>query len=202
MRFSVPAYLGEALKPGLAAAAMAAAVLYLEHCFVGDRSLLPLVTEVTLGMAVYGAVLLAFARARVRQPSICLAAQGLGGPKQSARLHWIAWTTRSGRVSDAHSRASHRIAIGRVSVPNPRLPSAKSAGCRCALVPNAALPAEPVICNITFWTAFEDHPPSDANIRDAAGLFGGRSITGWTMSTQVSTVLTRWFLLVPPVTFP
>jgi Polysaccharide biosynthesis C-terminal domain len=68
VQFSVPAYLGEALKPGLAAAAMAASVLCVRHYyFVGDRSLLPLVTEVALGMAVYGAVLLAFARMRVRQ---------------------------------------------------------------------------------------------------------------------------------------
>jgi hypothetical protein len=67
VQFSVPAYLGEALKPGLAAAAMAAAVVYLERYYGGDRSLLPLATEVVLGMAVYGAVLLTFARMRVRQ---------------------------------------------------------------------------------------------------------------------------------------
>ena len=67
VQFSVPTYLGEALKPGLAAAAMAAAVVCLERYYGGDRSLLPLVTEVALGIAVYGAVLLAFARMRVRQ---------------------------------------------------------------------------------------------------------------------------------------
>jgi O-antigen/teichoic acid export membrane protein len=67
VQFSMPAYLGEALKPGLAAVAMAAAVVCLERYYGGDRSLLPLVTEVTLGMVVYGAVLLAFARTRIRQ---------------------------------------------------------------------------------------------------------------------------------------
>jgi O-antigen/teichoic acid export membrane protein len=67
VQFSVSEYLGGALKPGLAAAAMAASVGYVEHYFVGHRSLLPLVTEVALGIAVYGAVLLAFARPRVRQ---------------------------------------------------------------------------------------------------------------------------------------
>ena len=67
VQFSVPSYLGEALKPGLATAAMAAAVVYLERYYGGDRSLLPFTTEVVLGMAVYGAVLLAFARMRVRQ---------------------------------------------------------------------------------------------------------------------------------------
>ena len=46
---------------------MAAAVVYLERYYGGDRSLLPFTTEVVLGMAVYGAVLLAFARMRVRQ---------------------------------------------------------------------------------------------------------------------------------------
>ena len=67
VHFSVPAYLGEALKPGLAAAAMAASVGCLERYYGGDHSLLPLVTEVALGMAVYGAALLIFARVRVRQ---------------------------------------------------------------------------------------------------------------------------------------
>jgi hypothetical protein len=67
VHFSIPPYLGEALKPGLAAAAMAASVGCLERYNGGDHSLLPLVTEVALGMAVYGAALLIFARVRVRQ---------------------------------------------------------------------------------------------------------------------------------------
>jgi hypothetical protein len=46
---------------------MAASVGCLERYNGGDHSLLPLVTEVALGMAVYGAALLIFARVRVRQ---------------------------------------------------------------------------------------------------------------------------------------
>jgi O-antigen/teichoic acid export membrane protein len=67
VQFSVPTYLGEVLKPGLAAAAMAVSVLYVEHYFAGNHSILPLVAEVALGIVVYGAVLLAFARTRVRR---------------------------------------------------------------------------------------------------------------------------------------
>jgi O-antigen/teichoic acid export membrane protein len=67
VQFSVPAYLGEALKPGLATAAMAASVVCLERYYGDDHSLLSLVMEVMLGIAVYGAVILAFARMRVRQ---------------------------------------------------------------------------------------------------------------------------------------
>jgi hypothetical protein len=46
---------------------MAVSVLYVEHYFAGNHSILPLVAEVALGMVVYGAVLLAFARTRVRR---------------------------------------------------------------------------------------------------------------------------------------
>ena len=59
--------ISKTIVAGVSALAMAAAVVYLERYYGGDRSLLPLVTEVTLGIAVYGAVLLAFARMRVRQ---------------------------------------------------------------------------------------------------------------------------------------
>ena len=65
VRFSLPAYLGEALVPGLAAAAMAMAVLLLENALADARPAHQLVAGVLLGSAVYGAVLLLLARTRL-----------------------------------------------------------------------------------------------------------------------------------------
>jgi len=62
--FSVPAYLSDFLKPTLAAAAMAVAVIHLES-FANIDPVLLLVLKVLLGIAVYGVVLLIFARSRI-----------------------------------------------------------------------------------------------------------------------------------------
>lgn len=67
LQFSVPGYLGEALKPAIAAAVMAASVVCLDRYYEGDHSLLSVVMMVMLGMAVYGAVVLVFARTRIHQ---------------------------------------------------------------------------------------------------------------------------------------
>ncbi len=67
VRFSIPGYLGEALLPALASAAMAAAVLALESALAGAGAGLRLAAGILLGTVVYGALLLAFGRARLRE---------------------------------------------------------------------------------------------------------------------------------------
>jgi PST family polysaccharide transporter len=67
VRFSVPAYLGEALVPAVAAAAMAAAVLGLESVMADQRAAFQLAAGIGVGVLVYGAVLLLFARSRIRE---------------------------------------------------------------------------------------------------------------------------------------
>ncbi|HZT20653.1 MAG TPA: lipopolysaccharide biosynthesis protein, partial [Dongiaceae bacterium] len=67
VRFSIPGYLREALLPALASAAMAAAVLALESALAGTGAGLRLAAGILLGTAVYGALLLAFGRARLRE---------------------------------------------------------------------------------------------------------------------------------------
>jgi PST family polysaccharide transporter len=67
VQFSVPAYLTMALKPALAAIAMAAIVIYAERLSTTLDAALLLAIQVTLGIAVYGAVLVSFARPRIRQ---------------------------------------------------------------------------------------------------------------------------------------
>jgi O-antigen/teichoic acid export membrane protein len=67
VRFSVPAYLAEALVPALGAAAMAAAVLGIDHALASQRAVLQLLAGVVVGVLIYGAVLLLFARGRVRE---------------------------------------------------------------------------------------------------------------------------------------
>jgi PST family polysaccharide transporter len=62
--FSVPTYLCELFKPALAAAAMAAAVVHLDS-FVNIAPVFLLVLKVLLGIAVYGVILLIFARSRI-----------------------------------------------------------------------------------------------------------------------------------------
>jgi O-antigen/teichoic acid export membrane protein len=62
--FSVPAYLSDFLKPVLATAAMAAAVVHLDS-FANINPTLLLVLKMLLGMTVYGVVLLIFARSRI-----------------------------------------------------------------------------------------------------------------------------------------
>jgi len=63
--FSVPAYLGEAVVPVLAAAAMAAAVLGFEARLEGTGHALRLGAGVALGIFIYGGVLLLLARGRL-----------------------------------------------------------------------------------------------------------------------------------------
>lgn len=67
VRFSIPGYLREALLPALASAAMAAAVLALESALAGTGAGLRLAAGILLGTVVYGALLLAFGRARLRE---------------------------------------------------------------------------------------------------------------------------------------
>jgi len=67
VRFSVPAYLAEALVPALGAAAMAAAVLGIDHALASQRAVLQLVAGVAVGALIYGAVLLLLARGRIRE---------------------------------------------------------------------------------------------------------------------------------------
>ncbi|HKF61296.1 MAG TPA: lipopolysaccharide biosynthesis protein [Dongiaceae bacterium] len=67
VRFSVPSYLAEALVPALAATAMAAAVLGIDHALAGQRAALQVVAEIVAGALVYGALLLLFARGRIRE---------------------------------------------------------------------------------------------------------------------------------------
>lgn len=67
VRFSIPGYLREALLPALASAAMAAAVLALESALAGAGAGLRLAAGILLGTVVYGALLLAFGRARLRE---------------------------------------------------------------------------------------------------------------------------------------
>ena len=67
VRFPVAAYLGEALVPGLGAAAMAAAVMGVESLLTGERPALQLAAGVAIGTLVYVAVLLLFARGRLRE---------------------------------------------------------------------------------------------------------------------------------------
>jgi len=67
VRFSVPAYLVEALVPALGAAAMAAAVLGIDYALAGQRAALQLVAEVVAGVLIYGTFLLLFARGRIRE---------------------------------------------------------------------------------------------------------------------------------------
>jgi PST family polysaccharide transporter len=62
--FSVPTYLCEFFKPILAAAAMAAAVVHLDS-YVNITPAFLLVLKVLLGIAVYGVILLIFARSRI-----------------------------------------------------------------------------------------------------------------------------------------
>jgi O-antigen/teichoic acid export membrane protein len=65
--FPLGSYLGEALVPSLGAAAMAAAVLGFETLLTGESPALQLGTGVVLGTVVYVAVLLLFARGRLRE---------------------------------------------------------------------------------------------------------------------------------------
>jgi O-antigen/teichoic acid export membrane protein len=67
VRFSMRAYLNAAWYPGLASAVMAAAVMHIEHRIKNPCSVCLLTVEVTLGIAVYGALLLTLAWPRVRQ---------------------------------------------------------------------------------------------------------------------------------------
>ena len=67
VRFSVPAYLAEALVPALAATAMAAAVLGIDYTLASQRAVLQLVAGIVTGALIYGVILLVFARGRIRE---------------------------------------------------------------------------------------------------------------------------------------
>ena len=65
--FSLIAYLGEGLLPLAGAAAMAAGVLLLGRAMGNLPPIVQLAAYVALGMAIYGAILLIFARHRLRE---------------------------------------------------------------------------------------------------------------------------------------
>jgi PST family polysaccharide transporter len=65
--FSLAAYLGEGLVPLAAAVVMAAAVLLLDWEMTGIRPILRLIAQVGLGAAIYGAIVLIFARHRLTE---------------------------------------------------------------------------------------------------------------------------------------
>ncbi len=65
--FSLATYLGEGLVPLAAAVVMAAAVLLLDWEMTGIRPILRLIAQVGLGAAIYGAIVLIFARHRLTE---------------------------------------------------------------------------------------------------------------------------------------
>jgi O-antigen/teichoic acid export membrane protein len=67
VRFSLAEFLSPIVVPGLAAAAMAAAVLLVERALAGVSPVLALAAGVAAGMVVYGAVVLLLARRRLRE---------------------------------------------------------------------------------------------------------------------------------------
>ncbi|MEA2779145.1 MAG: teichuronic acid exporter, partial [Rhodospirillaceae bacterium] len=64
-RFSLAAYLREALLPLLAAAAMAVGVVLLQERMAGDPAAIRLAAGIAVGAVIYGAIILLFARRRL-----------------------------------------------------------------------------------------------------------------------------------------
>jgi hypothetical protein len=65
--FSLRAYLGEGLVPLAASIAMAAVVVLLGQAMAGQRPVFQLLAQVALGLAIYGAIILVFARRRLTE---------------------------------------------------------------------------------------------------------------------------------------
>jgi PST family polysaccharide transporter len=65
--FSLRAYLGEGLVPLAASIAMAAVVVLLGQAMAGQRPVFQLLAQVALGLAIYGAIILVFARHRLTE---------------------------------------------------------------------------------------------------------------------------------------
>ena len=65
--FSLPAYLGEGMLPLAGSVAMAAGVILLGRAMGDFPPIARLAADVALGMAIYGAILLIFARHRLRE---------------------------------------------------------------------------------------------------------------------------------------